>query len=125
MTGRVWTLTKCFSITLKTIMCALEIEALTVAKAQVPKLLVPEECVAEPGGPSRPTASLRRYSVSIWVIPHIGDSKWRFETRDEISVDPTNTNDGLLETYNCSPQSSLGCIWAGGRSSEADFSGHF
>merc|ERR1719446_407317 len=39
------------------------------------------------------------YSLSLWVYPRLGDSMWRIETRDDAGIDPTNTNDGLLETF--------------------------
>jgi hypothetical protein len=43
--------------------------------------------------------ALTDYSLSIWVTPRQGQSRWRFETQDDNNQDPTNTNDGLLESF--------------------------
>jgi hypothetical protein len=43
--------------------------------------------------------ALTDYSMSIWVTPMRGESRWRFETQDDNNIDPTNTNDGLLESF--------------------------
>jgi hypothetical protein len=43
--------------------------------------------------------ALTDYSLSVWVTPMQGPSRWRFETLDDNNIDPTNTNDGLLESF--------------------------
>merc|ERR1719247_2070988 len=43
--------------------------------------------------------ALTDYSMSIWGTPMQGQSRWRFETQDDNNIDPTNTNDGLLESF--------------------------